>query len=161
MADEKRIREAKVVYDSFRKYMDGMDFHYQVQLEEPERMYILKFGVSGDDIPMQFHALIDVKRGIIKVVSPQPVRFEAEKRAEAALALCKINDSIVDGSYSMDLEDGTVLFNETTCFMGSLLSDEVFHYLIGVSSFTVDEYNEKLLMLQTGMMDLETFINNA
>ena len=159
MADEKRIREAKVVYESLRKFFDKIGLKYQVLTEDSEEEYVIKYGMKGDDIPMDFLFLIRVDSGIIKVVSPQPVRIETEKRLEAALAICKINNEIVDGSYSMDLENGTVFYSQTTCFLGSLVSDEVFAYLLGLSGSIVDHYNDKLLMLQAGMIDLEGFIN--
>ena len=159
MADEMMVREAKAVYESLKKYFDHIGMKYQVQAEEPEEQYVIQFGMKGYDIPMEFHIFIHVDPGIIRVISPQPVKFEAEKRLEAALAICKINNKIIDGAYSMDLETGMVLYTQTTCFMGSLLSDEVFAYLLGMSGSIVDHFNDKLLMLQTGMIDLEGFIH--
>jgi hypothetical protein len=38
------------------------------------------------------------------------------------------------------------------------MPDESIHYLIGVTCVTVDEYNDKLLMLNKGMWTLEEFL---
>lgn len=161
MVDEKKIKEAKVVFDSFKRFLDSKNWNYTVVDEKPEEIYTFKFTVRGDDLPMDFIVMIQVDRGIIKFVSPQPVKFDNEKLSEAALALCKINDDIADGAYSLDIKKGMVLFNMTTCFRGSLLSDEVFSYLLGMSGAIVDNYNDKLLMLQKGLIDLETFLEKC
>lgn len=158
MASEKQIQEAKTIYESLKGFFADVNYRYKVVNEEPERIYVLEYGVRGDDIPMDFSILIEVERGILKFISPQPVRFSPEKRADAAMAICAINDAIVDGSYSMDLEDGTVTYMQTTCFRGSLISPEVFRYMIGLSNSIVDAFNDKLLLLQNGIMDLDAFI---
>ena len=158
MATEKQIQEAKTIYQSLTGFFAEVNYRYKVVAEEPDRIYVLEYGVRGEDIPMDFRILIEVERGIMKFISPQPVRFSPEKRAEAALAICAINDAIVDGSYSMDLKDGTVMYMQTTCYRGSLISSEVFRYMIGLSNSIVDAFNDKLLMLQNGIMDLDAFI---
>lgn len=158
MASEKQIQEAKTIYTSLKDFFDGVNYRYQVIAEEPERIYVFEYGVRGEDIPMDFRILIEVERGIIKFISPQPVRFSPDKRPDAAMAICAINDAIVDGSYSMNLEDGRVMYTQTTCFRGSLISPEVFRYMIGLSNSIVDAFNDKLLLLQNGIMDLDAFI---
>lgn len=158
MASEKQMQEAKTIYEALKNFFADVDYRYKVIAEEPEKIYVLEYGVRGEDIPMDFRILIEVERGIMKFISPQPVRFAPEKRPDAAMAICAINDAIVDGSYSMDLQDGTVTYMQTTCFRGSLISPEVFRYMIGLSNSIVDAFNDKLLLLQNGIMDLDAFI---
>ena len=158
MASEKQVQEARAIFESLTRFFADVNYRYKVVAEEPEKIYVLEYGVRGDDIPMDFRILIEVERGIMKFISPQPVRFSPEKRPDAAMAICAINDSIVDGSYSMNVADGTVMYMQTTCYRGSLISPEVFRYMIGLSNSIVDAFNDKLLMLQNGIMDLDAFI---
>ena len=158
MANDKQIQEAKTIYEALKGFFTEVKYRYKVVAEEPEKIFVLEYSVRGDDIPMDFRILIEVERGIMKFISPQPVRFPPEKRPDAAMAICAINDAIVDGSYSMNLEDGGVMYMQTTCFRGSLISPEVFRYMIGLSNSIVDAFNDKLLLLQNGIMDLDAFI---
>lgn len=158
MATEKQIKEAKTIFESLKGFFTDVKYRYKVIAEEPERIFGLEYGVRGDNIPMDFRILIEVERGIIKLISPQPVRFPPEKRPDAAMAICALNDAIVDGSYSMDLKDGSVMYTQTTCFRGSVISSEVFRYMVGLSNSIVDAFNDKLLMLKNGTMDLDAFV---
>ena len=44
------------------------------------------------------------------------------------------------------------------CFRGSLVGEETIAYLMGASLFTLDHYNDRLLMLKMGALDLDTFV---
>ena len=86
-----------------------------------------------------------------------PRDIAEDKRVEAAIAINAINNQLANGNFDMDIGDGTVLFRVAVPFEGGM-PDESIHYLIGVACVTVDEYNDKLLMLNKGMWTLEEFI---
>jgi hypothetical protein len=46
----------------------------------------------------------------------------------------------------------------TNSFVESLLDAEVFEYMLSCSFATIDEYNDKLLMLANGTISLDKFL---
>ena len=99
----------------------------------------------------------DSKRELIRLLSPIPVTFEGDKRVEGAIATCQANFRIVDGSFDYDFKQGRILFRMTSSYIDSLISKDVFEYMVAVASYTVDEYNDKFFMLAKGQLPIEEF----
>jgi hypothetical protein len=104
---------------------------------------------------------VDARRQIVMVLSRLPVTIPEDKRIETVLAVSKANDLMVDGSFDMDLGSGKLYFRITNSFIDSELGEELFMYLILCACHTIDEYNDRFLMLAKGMMDLGKFIELA
>ena len=47
----------------------------------------------------------------------------------------------------------------TNSFLESKISEEVFAYMLYCSCQTIDEYNDKFLMLAKGMISIEQFLS--
>ncbi len=60
-----------------------------------------------------------------------------------------------DGCFDYDVHDGSILFRMTTSWRGGAISDDVFEYLMMVACRTIDEYNDKLLMISKGVMSVD------
>ena len=96
-------------------------------------------------------------RQLIRLLSPIPVTFEGDKRIEGAIATCQANYRIADGSFDFDFKQGRILFRMTSSYIDSLISKDVFKYMVAVASYTVDEYNDKFFMLAKGQLPIEEF----
>lgn len=153
MTDEKKLKNARTVFNSLCGMLDEKNFHYEIHEED----LVVTFGMQGEDIPMNFVINVDAKRDLIRVLSRLPFEFAEDKRVDAAIATCQINYRLADGSFDFNYKTGDVTFRMTSSYKDSLISMEVFEYLIAVASFTIDEYNDKLLMLSKGMMSVEEF----
>lgn len=145
--------DPKLIFRRVCKYLDDNNFKYDTD----EKDLLIHFGMRGEDIPVKIIIRVDDKRSLLKVVSPMPFDIAEDKRVEAAIAINAINNQLANGNFDMDIGDGTVLFRVAVPFEGGM-PDESIHYLIGVACVTVDEYNDKLLMLNKGMWTLEEFI---
>lgn len=153
MTDEKKLKNAQSVYKALCEMLDEKDFHY----EKHEEDLTITFSMRGEDMPMQFVVNIDAGRELVRLLSPVPVIFDEEKRVEAAIATCQINYRLADGSFDFDFKSGRVLFRMTSSFTDSLISKELFLYMLACASYTVDEYNDKLLMLAKGAIPVDEF----
>ena len=156
MIDDKKLKNAQKVYDTLCTMLDDRKLKYEKHLED----LVVTFIMGGDDIPMQFVLNVDAERALIRLLSLIPVTFEGEKRIEGAVACCQANYRLADGSFDFDYNKGRVIFRMTSSYIDSLISPEVFEYMIGVACFTVDEYNDKLFMLAKGQLSLEDFFKN-
>lgn len=153
MADEKQVRSARNVYDSLCEMLDEMKWRYN---KFPEDL-VVRFDVTGDDLPMQFVIAVDAERQLVRLLSPVPTKFGEDKRVEGAIATSQVNYKLADGSFDFSYEKGEVLFRMTSSFRDSLISKEMLSYMIRCACYTVDEYNDKFFMLAQGKMQIEDF----
>ncbi len=154
MIDEKKVELAKQVYATLCAAIDKREWNYQ----KDEEKLVAYFGVSGDDIPMQFILVVDAERQLIRVMSPLPFKMSEAKRMEGAIATCAASYGMADGSFDYDLSDGTIVFRMTASFRESLIGEGLFQYLISCSCAMVDEYNDQFLAIDKGLMSITDFL---
>jgi hypothetical protein len=107
---------------------------------------------------MSFYIFVEAGRGVIRLLSPQPIKVEEGNYAMMAQAVNAINENLVNGCFTLDTTNGMIVWRVTIPYMESLLSEQVYDYLILISLRTVDDYNDKLLMLNKGLLDLDAFV---
>ena len=155
MTDAKKLKNAQKVYDTLCNMLDEKKLRYD---KHPEDL-VVTFGMTGDDLPMHFVLNVDANRELIRLMSLVPVQFEGDKRIEGAIATSQANYRLADGSFDFEYKTGRVMFRMTSSYMDSLISKELFEYMIAVACYTVDEYNDKFFMLAKGQMTIEEFFN--
>lgn len=153
MEDEKKLKKAKSVYNTLCEMLDEKDMKYEKHIDD----LVVTFNISGDDLPMRFVINVDAERELIRMLSPIPVTFGEDKRVEGAIATCQATYRLADGSFDYDFEDGKVLFRITSSYRDSLISKDLFEYMVACASYTVDEFNDKFFMLAKGQMPIEDF----
>lgn len=149
-----KMSEGRSVFNSLVQHLTNINLKFEQQ--ELEDRFMVKFNMSGDDIPMRFFIYVNPAHQLITLHSPMPVTFPQDKLDVACQAICAINYRLTDGDFQIDLRDGEVLFNMSTSYAGSLISNDVYNYVLGMSINIVDEFNDKLLMLSKGLIDLDT-----
>lgn len=155
MADENKIKQAKTVYNTLCKALDSKKWKYQ---SHPEDM-VVTFTSTGDDIPMEFVVFIDSDRQLVRMLSRLPFKFPEDNRVDGAVATSYINYKLADGSFDYDYSTGEVTFRLTATFIDSLISEDLLLYMVACACYTVDEYNDKLLMVAKGMLPIDQFIS--
>lgn len=156
MAIDKK-KQAETVYNTIIRHLDGAGLKYKT-MDGHGDDYMINFTMKGKDLPMEFFIVVDVDREIIMIKSPDFTTFPPEKIGDAAKAVCAINYAIADGSYALDVSDGNVMWTMTSSFAGSLIGEEVIHYMIAISIITVDKFNDMFMMLNMGILDIDTFL---
>ena len=157
MVDENKIALAKEVYDTLCAAIDRRDWKYG---KDDDKLTVY-FGVSGDDIPMQFIMIVDAERQLVRLLSPMAFKMSESKRIEGAVATCAASFGLPDGSFDYDISDGTISFRMTASFRNSRIGDGLFQYMISCSCSTVDKYNDKFLSLNEGVISITDFIANS
>ena len=156
MADEK-LERAQKVYETLCSTLDSHDWHYK----KDEEALSIDCGAQGDDLPMEITIKVDAERQLLLLLSHLPFVISEDKRLEVAIAVSVVNDRLVDGSFDYCIADGHMFFRMTSSFIESEIGNELFMYMLLVSCHTIDEYNDKFLMLGKGMMSVEDFISNT
>ncbi len=155
---EKERKQADEVYQNLINIFERMEYPYDVIESGNDIEKVLHIRSAGEDLPMEFFIVIDAYFQQFKVKSPQPVRFSKEQIPDAAELICAINDVIRFGYFALDVEDGSVMFNYFHLFMDSLVSPDLWGFLVKTSAQIVDEYNDKFLMLAKGMIDKDSLM---
>lgn len=156
MDDLATLQKAKTVFENLCTALDNKGLKFQRNDDELS-IYLI---MNGDDIPMHINMRVDADRQLISVISIFPFDICEDKRVDATLAVCYVNDRLADGSFDYNIKDGTLLFRMTASFRDSLIGEEAFIYMLACSSTTIDAFNDKFLMLDKGMITLEQFIEN-
>lgn len=154
MADATKMKQAKTVYETFCKALDARKWKYE---DHPEDR-VITFSYMGEDIPMNFVVFIDEDRQLVRMLSRLPFTFAEDHRVDGAVATSYINFKLADGSFDYDYFTGEVIFRLTATFIESLVSEELLFYMVACSCYTVDKYNDKLLMVAKGMLPVDRFI---
>lgn len=153
MMEEVKIKRARDIYNSLCEMLDAKNFKYIKHADKTT----IAFAMVGDDFPMQFVLIIDAERELVRLISTNVATFPEDKRLEGAIVTSQTNYRLMDGSFDYDVMTGKVSFRITTSFADSLISKEVLEYMIGIASYTVDDYNDKFFMVAKGKMTLEEF----
>ena len=156
MADEKKLRQAKVAFDTLCDMLDEREWKY----DKDEDNFQIESGACGEDLPMPLRISVDPERDLITLLSHMTFDVPEDKRVEMALAVSAINYMLVDGNFDYDILKGTLLFRMTSSYKESLVGKELFAYMLYVSCNTVDNYNDKLMLLAKGKLTLKAFVES-
>lgn len=149
---------AKKVYESVMAALDGMGWTYDRYDED----MLIKSGVKGDDLPIQFLIKVDGDRSLLSYWSKLPFATEEEKRIDMALAICAANNRMADGCFDYDVNTGEIVFRLTASFKGdAVLPHELLEYVVMVSAYTIDKYNDQFFMISKGALSVEQFIKHV
>lgn len=154
MDDEKLMKQAKSVYDTICKSLDARGWKYTEHADD----LVITCGARGEDLPVDIILRVNPRAQVVSLFSPMPYKIAEDKRVEAALAVCIANYGLINGSFDYDLSDGEIRFRLVSSYRESILSEALFNYMIVVSAGTVDDYNDKFLMVSKGIMSVEDFI---
>ena len=134
--------------------LDENDWKYKKDGEN----LVIECGAQGDDLPMDLTIKVDARRQFVMLFSRMPFVIQEDKRLDMAVAVSAVNNALADGCFDYDVLTGRMYFRMTNTFMDSKMDREVFTYMLYCSCQTIDEYNDKFLMLAKGMLDMEKFL---
>ncbi len=157
MSDEKKAKRAQEIFEAVCSYFDAKEYNYKRHDEDK----VVTITTRGEDIPIDFIIKVREDHEVLSFISFMPFTVPEDKRTDTALVLNVINENLINGSFSIDLEDGKIRFRMSAGYMGSLIGQEVYDYMFMVSALTIDEYNDKLMMYAKDMISLEQLLKTV
>ena len=154
MSEAMEMQQAKQVFESLVDMLDTRNWKY----EKFEDDLVVRSGIKGDDLPIEFIIFVKPKNQVVQFISKLPFNIPEDKRVDAAVAVSVANYGLVDGSFDYDISDGEIRYRLTSSYRESLLGADLFEYMIMCAASTVDDYNDRFFMLAKGMIDVEKFI---
>ena len=152
---DNNMKTAKNTYYTLCTKLDQMGWKY----EKFEENLVVKSGVRGDDLPIEFIIVVNSDTQIVRFMSKLPYNIPEDKRVDVAIASCAANNGLVDGNFDYDVLTGEIVFRLTANFRDSILGGDIFEYMVIVGSKIVDKYNDRLLMLSKGMLSIKQFLS--
>ena len=153
---DKQERAAQV-YQQFKSHLDSHDFDYSPHDDD----MVITLTVKGDDFPIPVMIRVLGEREVVRLSSPIPGEFPEDKRIDAAVAIAAINYRLLNGSFILDMDDGSVAFRICQCYHDNDISDEQIRYLFSMLFMTTDEFNDTLFMMAKGLISLEQVIEKV
>lgn len=154
MSDETKMKRAQETFENLCETFDSKELHY----EKDESKLRIECEAQGEDLPVDLIFRIDAEKEMVKLVSPLPFTTPEEKRFDLAVAVSMVNNILVNGCFDYDIKDGEMHFRMTCAFMDTTVKSETFLYMLVCAFSTVDEYNDKFMMLAKGMISLDKFV---
>jgi len=151
---EVNMTKAKEIFGTLVAMLDERDWNY----EKLEDDLVIKSGIKGDDLPIEFIVIVNPKNEVVQFISKLPFNMPEDKRVDGAIAVCVANYGLVDGSFDYDISDGEIRYRLTSSYRESILGKDLFEYMIMVAAGTVDNYNDKFFMLAKNMITIQQFI---
>ncbi len=156
MVDEMKLQRAQRVFETMCRTLDSHEWKY----EKNDEKLTIACSARGEDLPMEFIIDVDPARQVLILFSKLPVIANEDKRLDMTLAVSMVNNKLVDGNFDFDIRTGNLLFRATNSFVGNEISSELLTYMIFGACAIVDEYNDRFLMLNKGLISLESFISD-
>ena len=153
---DQKVTRAKQTYELLCKSFDNKGWHYTRHEEDQ----VITCSMQSNDLPIEHIVRVCTEQQVLVLYSKLPLSVPADKAIDVAVAVCVINDKLADGSFDFDIERGSIVFRQTTSFMGSELGEDLFPRMVAIASTTVDVFNDKLFMLVKGMLSIEQFLRD-
>ena len=154
MTEATQLKLAKTEFSLLCEMLDSRKWHY----EKNEEKLAIDVTVTGDDLPMRLIIRIDPERQLASLLSSMPFEVPEAMRKNMAVAVSCANHGIVDGGFDYDVDDGHLVFRLTASFKESLISNEVFDYMVNASCSMIDEYNDKFFMVVMQKMSFDEIV---
>lgn len=151
MANTQSVKLAQTNFKALCAMLDDNKWTY----EKDEGALKITTGARGDDLPIGITIRFNTDLELVTLYSLLPFSVPENKRKIMALAISRANLGMVDGSFDYKYSEGKILFRMTASYASSLLSKDMYEYMLFVSCNTVDEYNDKFLTVCKQDMTVE------
>lgn len=151
---QQNLEQAQAVFKTICQVLESNDWHHK----KDEEKLVIHCGAQGEDFPMELIINVDAERSLVVLLSKLPFDIQEDKRIDAAIVICAINDVLADGNFDYDVNTGRIGFRMTNSFIDSRLGPDVFEYMLLCACHIIDEHNDKLFALSKGMMSLEQYL---
>ncbi|MBR2860897.1 MAG: YbjN domain-containing protein [Clostridia bacterium] len=156
MPMEDNLAHAQGVFGDVCRFLDKLGWKYN----RIEDKLLIHCQAQGEDLPIDVVIDVNTERMLLVMFSAFPFAIQEDKRLEAAMAVCAVNNSLVEGSFDYDINSGKIHFRIANSFFNCEISEETFKYMLGGLCELVDLYNDKFFMLSKGTYSIEQFLTD-
>lgn len=153
---EKNMELAKQVYGTVCSALDNRELKYE---KNDEKLEVI-LGASGEDLPMLFRFDVQANKQLLTLTSLFPFTMSEEKRVDGAIAACVVSNRLAHGNFEYDIAKGEISFRIAESFVDSLIGEGLINYMLSAAASLVEEYNDKFLALNKGLIEISAFFQD-
>ncbi len=154
MSDDIKVQHARAMYEKVKEMLTEKNVRFQ----SADEQMMINFVISGDDLPMEIYVISDAGGQKLRTLSKMPFTVSNDKMVEMATAVCIANSGLYMGNFDYVLTEGVIFFAIQQSYLDTDLSKELIDLVIAETVDAVDKYNDRLMLLNKGMLTLEQFI---
>lgn len=154
MADDLNTKLALANFKELCAMLDENEWKY----EKDEDNLKIFAKARGEDLPINITIKFNTDMEIVALYSFMPYMIPKDKRDSIAIAVSRVNNAMVDGSFDFDYVGGNLLFRMTASYKGTLLNKDMYAYMLFVSCKTIDDYNDKFLAITKQDMSVDELV---
>lgn len=139
-------------YQNFLKYLDDNELKYSASDDGDQIIYL---GFESDDFPLKHFFEFRTNKPILIVQSPMPYKADSKIVRDISLAINIVNQTLQCGQFRLDVTTGEIDFRYAYYYGDLNLTPEVFDYIIGLTNYATNEFNDKLFLVIKGALSLE------
>jgi len=149
---------SKAIADAIVHYMDSEGLKYTF---DPERGVIKAgFSISKDCIIGSVDVLIRIHEDDFISSGICPINATANRRADAAELLTRLNWVLRNGNFEMDYSDGEIRYKVYVDCEGLIPSSDVIEAAVHIPPSMFSQYGQSIADVLTGQKDPETAFND-
>ena len=152
-----KLERATQLYQQLKDHLDAHGIKYTPH----DNDQVITLTAQGEDFPIPLIIRVIGEIEILRISSPIPGNFPEDKRIDAAVAVATINDQLMIGTFTLDMNDGSVAYRICHNFHDNDISEEQIRYLITAMFKITDDFNDSLFLLSKGMITLDQFIEKT
>lgn len=137
---KKKRGSAKSVKNAVCRALDSFDYKYEIAEDEP----VVYLAANGGDLPLGMVLAADDEHKTLNIYCRLMFEVPLSKRSELTVELNKINNTINNGSFIMDSEEGYISFKVIQSYIDGVPSQDLIKHLIKMSFQTADLHDGEL-----------------
>ena len=161
MKSNRNAMRAMDVFFTLCREFDKVGWKYQ----RDEKKMTVTGKVSEHNRTLKLFLKVDAEKQLISVVIPLSFKVDKCRRDAIAIAVNAINNEIGSmkrgGYFKYDIPAGCMYFCMTSTFVGTVIKEGLFMYLLCYSSETVYKYVDSLQMLAGNAISVEEFLDET
>ena len=156
MADLINPQKAREAFATVCAVLENRNWQYQ----KSEEKMLIACSARGEDLPMNLNIRVNEDRSAVVIFSYMPYNVQQDKLLDMALAVAAVNNRLMSGCFDLDLTTGRIYFRITNCYVDSQISGAVYDDMLLTACWTIDEYNDKFLMISKGSLTVAQFMES-
>ncbi len=149
-----KTERADEVYRCLCEYLDGKNLKYRQ--DAAERSILLQ--LTGEDFPMTTLFRVEEENERIFVFSKLPFEVQKEKAVDLVMAATYINQTLAIGTFCVDTDEKYCSFESNELFTGLHGFSREYAERVILSAFSaIEQYNDKLFAVNSGLMTVKEF----
>lgn len=147
---------AKELFDRYSDYLEKIGFYVEKIEDGPE--YVIVTEGQGKYHPVPLSVRIHREYDRMLFISRLPFAMKKGMLLEGSVATSIVNNLLAVGSFDYDIHTGEIYFRHSLCIYSNALPDEeTLASITRLVFLTIDQYNDKFLMVSDGRIEIEKF----